>query len=212
MSTYGNSGGKNKGKKYKKLTGYEVATPESSKRARAFMIWYGANYEKLKTALKLKERVFNDEIATDTALRIYDDIALKDLRIDSYKHYYFRAYHTNAMKYERDKVRQNVIFPHNSNPEMLGELPAQDFDYQNYEDASAALNAKILDHVLANYSPYKASIFEIYVGLQPDISCLRLAQILGLKQHTVWTILNEIRRDISELYRAEKDNLLILYK
>lgn len=210
MTKYGNSGGKNRGKKYKKLTGYEVATPESTKRARAFMIWYGHNFERLKVVLKYRGRGFNDEVATDTALKIHDDILLKDLRIGSYKHYYFRAYHTNAMRNARDETRQNVIFSPLSNNNSAVEIEAPSFDSAYYEEVSDALNTELLDYVSANYSPYKCSIFEIYIGLQPDVTCRSLSIMLGLAEHIVWTVLNEIRQDVCAKFKGRKDYLLTL--
>lgn len=211
MGNYANSGGKNKGKKYKKLTGYEIATPQSTKRARAFMLWYGRNYDRLR----LKLRNWDDEIATDTALKIYEAIELKDLAIESYKHYYFRAYHTNAMKHRKDETAKSVLF----GPVSVGStavecdnLAAPTFDFAQYESASDALNTKIMEYVRAKYPPFETSIFEIFIGLQPDISCRGLSIMLGLSTPKVWEILSIIRKDVSAEFRADKDYLLSLLK
>lgn len=208
MSNYANSGGKNKGKKYKILKGDEVATPQSTKKARAFILWYGRNYERLRAKIK----AWDDEIATDTALKIYESIELKDLSIDSYKHYYFRAYHTNALKSKRDEMTANVIFSSLSNNPNAVELEAPALPEEAPPDDLETLKGVILDYVLTKYSPFDSSVFEIFVGLQPNISCRGLSIMLGLGTAQVYEIVTKIRRDVAEQFKGEKDNLLLLVK
>lgn len=203
--------GKNKGKKYKKLTGYEVATKHSTKRARAFMIWYGHNFNRLKRAL----HDFNDEVATETALKIYEAIELKGLAIDSYKHYFFRAYRTNMLRHLKAESTKKLIFGPLSNDPTAEEcdiMAAPEYDFSHYEEVSERINAQIMDHVRAKFPPFECSIFEIFIGLQPDITCRKLSIMLGLATPTVWNVLNSIRKDVGAHFGADRDYLLSLLK
>lgn len=208
MAKLGNSGGRNKGKKYKKLTGFEMATPESEAKARDFMEWYGANFEALKRELYYKGRFFDDEVATDTALIIYDAIALKFAKVESYKHYFFRAYHTNAIKKARDEGRE-LAQTHELDSGTF-ELPAPTFDYDTYEREVNAFSEEVLNYVRAKYPPYECSIFEIYIGLQPDTSYDKLSALLGISRTTVWQTIGAIRKDVGGEFKTRKGNLLML--
>jgi len=208
MGRYANSGGKNLGKKYKILKGDEVATPQSTKKARAFILWYGRNFENLRRRINN----WDDEIATDTALKIYEAIELKDLRIDSYKYYYFRAYHTNALKSKRDEMVLNVNFTRLSDSPNAGEFRAPDPPENAQPEDLEILEGVILDYVLTAYPPFESSIFEIFVGLQPNISCRGLSIMLGLRSAQVYEIITKIRRDVAERFKGEKDNLLSFAK
>lgn len=208
MGNYANSGGKNLGKKYKILKGDEVATPQTTKKARAFLLWYGRNYERLRTKIKN----WDDEVATDTALKIYEAIELKDLSIDSYKHYYFRAYHTNALKSKRDEMAANVNILRLSDNPNAAELEAPPLPEEAQPEDLEIIKGVILDYVLTKYPPFESSIFEIFVGLQPAISCRGLSLMLGLGTAQVYGIVTKIRRDVAERFKGEKDNLLLLIK
>lgn len=96
----GNSGGKNKGKKYLKITGNETITIENKLKADVFVAWFGENYQSLKKELIQKETL-DEDILTDTYLRIHDKILYGGLIIENYKAYFHRAFFTNYM--------QNVI-------------------------------------------------------------------------------------------------------
>lgn len=213
MAKYGNSGGKNKGKKYKKLTGFEVPTIGDERRARNFMAWYGAHFEELKTALYFKGRVFDDQIATDTALLIYESIALKGYKIASYADYFFRAYHTNAMKaqvndVEYAKNHQSTDTQHR--PGIAETIPASEFDYALYESLVDALNTEVLEYVRANYCDFDTCIFEIYLGLQPDISYKRLAAMLDIPITKIWQAVGTIKKDVQAHFKGRKEYLLSL--
>ena len=204
MAKYGNSGGKNKGKKYKKLRGFEQATPESEAAARKFMDWYGSNFEKLKRELIYKGRGFDDEIATDTALTIYDAIALKGAQIESYKHYYFRAYHTNCLRAAQAKKNNTVSIDEGTT------VIASTFNYETYEAVVDQLNTEIIEYVRANYDEVAVALFEIYIGLQPDISYRRLSVLLNIPFTKIETKIGAIRKDVAVRFNPRKDFLLSL--
>lgn len=224
MAKYGNSGGKNKGKKYTKLTGLEVPTIPNERRARNFMAWYGAHFAELKTALYFKGRVFDDQIATDTALLIYDAIALKGYRIASYADYFFRAYHTNSMKSQVNDVkeaqevytldgRQRGLANHagvDGALKLIDILPAPEFNYALYEEVVDALNTEVLDYVRANYSDFDTCIFEIYLGLLPDTSYKKLSALLDIPITKIWTAIGAIKKDVQIRFKDRKEYLLSL--
>lgn len=230
---YGNSGGKNKGKKYKKLTGHEMPTIQDERRARNFMYWYGAHFEELKTALYFKGRMFDDQIATDTALMIYDAMLLKGTRIDSYADYFFRAYHTNAMKSQVNNINDakmiisidapldytNDVVHYKHSVQKLAatkqivyadKLRAPDFNYALYEEIVDALNTEVMAYVRLNYCDFDTAIFEIYLGLLPDISYKKLAALLGISFTKIWQVIGEIKKDVRETFRERKVYLLSL--
>lgn len=206
MARLGNSGGKNKGKKYKKLTGLEMATPESEAKARDFMEWYGANFEDLKRELYYKGRTFDDEVATDTALLIYDAIALKGAKVESYKHYFFRAYHTNAIKSARDTVTHLA-----NHVELDGVvLAASSVDLDTYEREVDIFSAEVLEYVREWFSPFDCSIFEIYIGLHPETSYNKLSALLGIPRFTIYTTIGAIRKELAAEFAQKRDYLRTL--
>lgn len=209
MAKYGNSGGKNKGKKYTKLTGFEIPTLENERRARNFMKWYGAHFEELKSDLYYRGRVFDDQIATDTALIIYDAIALKGARIASYADYFFRAYHTNSMKGQVNGVgfAKDHVFIDDHHADALA---APEYNYALYEDVVDTLNREVLEYVRANYSDFDACIFEIYLGLLPETSYKKLAALLDIPITKIWQAIGAIKKDVRVTFKDRKAFLLSL--
>lgn len=188
---YGNSAGRNKGKTYKKLTGGELATPESEKRGRHFMNWYNG----MNAFMRIRN--FDPEIAADTVLQIYDDILYKDLIVQNYKAYYLRAYHTIKLKRaiavaERENTHED-IFAVIDMPEI--ETHNEDV-YLRLDD----LCADIMQFVRVNYSARDISLFEIYTGLYPDIDYAKMSRLLGISEWIIAKAINEIKRDLKEMY------------
>jgi len=208
MAGLGNSGGKNRGKKYKKLTGYEMATPESEAKARDFMDWYGANFDTLKRELFYKGRAFDDQIATDTALIIYDAIALKGVTIESYKHYFFRAYHTNAVKDARAEIAQSAREIELDASTL--QLPACSVDLDTYEREVDIFSAEVMEYVREGFSPFDCSIFEIYIGLHPETSYNKLSALLGIPRFTIYTTIGAIRKELAAEFAQKRDYLRTL--
>jgi len=217
--------GRNKGKKYKKLQGFEEPTELSQANATAFMYWYGKNFERLRDKL-IFAHLYDDEVATDTALTIYDNIALKGVVILDYQFYFLRAYHTNRVAKANRKAREisydeglynefnkmdNGREPTSNRTSLaVAQLiaAAPDFDYEEYELAVDQLSTEMLDYVRANYDPLSVSLFEIYVGLLPGISYKKLSALLGIPVTRIWTSLGEIRKDLAERFAERKENLL----
>jgi hypothetical protein len=218
----------NKGKKYKKLQGFEQATPESERAATAFMDWYGANFERIKSKL-IFGHLFDDELATDTALMIYDNIALKGTALLDYQFYFLRAYHTNRIakakrvNYETPIIehynhfREERVYDYEADPfdaterlrnRIFSKTETLDFDYERYELTVDQLTTEMLDYVRGKYEPFAVSLFEIYVGLLPDTSYKRLSKMLGIPRTKVWTSIGPIRKDLAERFQSRKSFLL----
>lgn len=188
-------------RKYNKLTGLEVATAENKKRAGAFMRWYGFRFEVMRTKWIVN---FDDEAATEAALYIYDRIALTGLRISGkYKWYFLRAYYNKALKRKQDESKAAKMSVALEDVQI--EAPA--FDYAEYEAAVDALNGEMLAYVRQNFPPLDAALFEVYLGLQPNISYKRLAAMLDIPYEKVWQPLGKIRRALAEKF-AEKNALV----
>lgn len=217
MATYGNSGGRNRGKNYIKLTGSETATPESEARARDFMAWYGANMDGLRRSLY--NGFYDADLMSETALHIYNCIALKGLRVDNYRGYYLRAYHTTRMAaLKRDSENQErtvrIDYGTDRNPARVeAEIvphPA-DGDRKAYEVAAARLENEILEYVRAKYDAAAVALFEIYVALRPDISYKRLSELLGWPLCKIWPVMGAIRKDVAAHFGERNRQLLTIY-
>ncbi len=208
MATYGNSGGRNRGKKYIKLTGNEVATPENEARAREFMRWYGEHVERLRESLY--RGYLDEDVMAGTALNIYEGIALKGMRIDRYWGYYLRAYHTNLMAAKRRAQREEARWVRLSDPAVCAARMEAEVAMSNTGEAGAAgaRREEILEYVRTNYEEWAVALFEIYVGLWPDISYKRLARLLGWPLHRIWPALGAIRRGIAARFGQEGERRL----
>lgn len=196
MATYGNSNKGNTGKKYIKLTGEEVATPQDLARANDFKEWFGREYTALRLCLFAEH--FDDEIFTETFLTIYDNIALKGAVIANYKYYYLRAYHTARLGAKK-KARVDTI-------DLDGiDLVAPEFE--NADIWGDFFETEILEYVRGSFDAYTVSIFEMYIGLQP-ISCRKLALTLGLFPNDVWQIIDAIKKDLHYRFADRVDFIL----
>lgn len=169
--------GTNKGKRYIYLKGDEVAKPEDLKRANAFLIWYGLSLKALKSQLYYRGRAFDHDVAQDTALTIYDNIAFKSSEIKDIKGYFFMAYQTNKLKALRDDGSTDYIDPETQELE--------DAITEEYERELHELREAILAYVREEREAFDCTLYEMYEGLYPDISHRRLADMLGLPEHTI---------------------------
>lgn len=183
------NGNKNTGKKYVKLRGGETPTREAEARAQDFLQWYGANCEYIRERL-IYAHLYDDALATDTMLNMYDGIALKGHDIRDYKFYFLRAYHTNFIAKRRGADWVDLDFD------------VEDTSADVEDSAIDQILVEVLDYVRDNFSPAECSLFEIYVGLLPDISYSKLAKMLGLSLSQVWQVIGAIRKDLKTHYKA----------
>lgn len=198
----------NTGKKYIKLRGDEVATDEAQARANKFMIWYGRNADYIKERL-IFAHLYDDEVATDTMLYLYECIALRGTRISKYKWYYLRAYHNKYLEAQkkRGRVTARTVYLDDAE-QFVNDIPASDFNYDDYEEQVEALRLDILEYVRGSFDAFSVSLFEIYIELQPEMSYAALARALGLADFQVAPVLRAIKKDL--VYRfAEKRGYLL---
>lgn len=211
---YGNSKGRNKGKKYVKLTGDEIATAEGERRARNFMNWYGAIYPHLIKSLRDPDL----DAVTDTMLQIYNDILYKGLTIDRYSTYFKRAYHTTKLKAQINATKQrertvSIDAPCIQNGQDNGltyaeTIAAPDFDFELFESINEQVQNEMLEYVRANFAPMEVSLFEIYIGLQPDVSYPILGKMLGISANRIYLTISAIKRDLQQNYTDRRIYLL----
>jgi hypothetical protein len=203
--------GRNKGKKYVKLTGNEIATPEAERKAKRFIDWYGAMYITIARSI----RDHDQEIATDTMLQMYNDILYKDARVKNYRAYFISAYHTTKLKRTIAEGKRRALHVSLDAPiegeqdQTIGEMiPAPDYDYETYEACIEQVHAEVLGYVRANYEPMEISIFEIYVGLQPNVSYSTMGAMLGISANRIYLIISAIKRDLQLNYTERRKYLL----
>lgn len=216
----------NKGKKYVKLRGDEVAKPENLKRANDFMAWYGANAARLHA----RNNCFDHDVATDSALKVYDAIALRGAKVVDFKSYYLRVYHTELLG-QSMRGYKFVELPDNNRvanftESVLARVGAMeeverlrmnvaryvsDDDARlEYEYEVERLRLDILDYVRSAYNCEAVSLFEIYTSLAPEITYKTLAKMLGISDSRVWPVLGAMRKDVANRFRDRRNNILSL--
>lgn len=192
------SKGTNTGKKYIKLQGYETPTPENEARAREYMNWYASNMKKLEYYVQGSGGVFDEDIFNYTFLRVYDAIALKGLHIKDYTGCFIRSYrntYINSKKVDRTA-------------DLDIDIPDTDFNSYQYEEVVETLNSEVMEYVQDNYDEVSVSLFEMYVGLAPDISYKKLATMLGYPEFKIWPVIGKIKKDVTKRFGERKDFLL----
>ena len=196
-------------RKYIKLRGDEVPTPDNEKRAREFMTWYAANMSKLRYYAQGAGYPIDDDLFSDTMLRVYDAIALKGVEIKDYTGYFLQSYRGVFINNEKRKSNGTVL----SVPLLLEkpaehDTPAPEFASREYEEAVDAINNEVMEYVRETYDEMSISLFEMYVGLAPDVSYKKLAEMLGLPFAKVWTSIGSVKKSVVLHFGNRKDFLL----
>ncbi len=174
------------------------ASPANEAKADAFMQWYAANMDKLRHYVT----EYDEDIFTAAFLRAYDAIARHGTSVKNKTAYFLQTYRAAFLDSRRSpasgKVEEGVI----------ANLAAPDFDSDAYEDAVAAINAELLEYVRQNYDEVAVSLFEIYVGLLPDISYKRLSNMLGIPATKIWPVIGQIKKDLAKRFAGKRHFLL----
>lgn len=157
----GNTGGKNKGKKYLKITGNEEITAENQAKANRFKEWFGNNYKRLQVELVAK-RTYNEDILNDTFLRIHEKILYGGIDIVDYKSYFHRAFFTNYVQdsMKATKIEHMIVsdeYAIDTLDETLDEIAEQQRKLQLYKD--------VLQFVQNQFNEADYSLFRTYVKL-----------------------------------------------
>lgn len=185
----GNTAGKNKGKKYLKITGNEVITVENQAKADHFKYWFGQNFSKLRGELIQKDTL-DDDIMNETFLRIHDKIIYGGLVIKDYKAYFHRAFFTNYMQVIIDLSKG-----------ILSSMDGIDTTDDSEDDApmiatKIRLENDIFDYIYDKYSVRDFELFKMYVTLKPAINYEILSTMTNISKSRISETISKIRRDI----------------
>lgn len=188
----GNSGGGNKGKKYLKIKGNEVITPENQNKADSFKIWFGSMYKTLQKELISKD-TYDEDVLNDTFLRLHDKILYGGLVIADYKAYFHRAFFTNYIQHaiNKNKLSEKIIeFDYST--DVIDESE----DNIKIEIQEILLSSDVMDYVSRKYPKAQFELFKMYVSLKPCINYSELSNITSLSTSRISEIISTIRRDI----------------
>lgn len=186
--------GRNTGKKYIKLIGYEVAKPENEAKARDFMRWYSQNIDKIKHYILSSGVVLNEDIMTESLLTIYNAISLKGANVKSYMSYYIHSYRMAFMASKKSSMTTVDYLSDTIEAEVFKTLPEYNSEY--IEEEINSFYTEIMNYVRENYNEIESSVFELYIGLYPAISYRKLSKIFGLSFSLVWTVIGKIKKDV----------------
>lgn len=105
----GNTGGKNKGKKYLKITGSEPITPENRVKAYLFDDWFENQYANLKRRIISQDAGCNEDVLHETYWKIRTKILYGGLDIKDFSSYFHRSYFTNNFQISIQENKQTFI-------------------------------------------------------------------------------------------------------
>lgn len=174
------------------------ASPENEAKANAFMDWYAANMDKLRYYVQ----DYDEDIFTDAFLRAYDAIARRGTSVKDKVGYFLRTYRATFLDSKKRPIVSKM------DERVVANLPASEFDSDTYEEAVEMINAEVLEYVRESYDEVAVSLFEIYVGLSPDISYKRMSNILGIPATKIWPIIGQIKKDLVKRFDGRRDFLL----
>lgn len=184
----------NKGKKYITLRGNEVASPENEKRGRDFMSWYAANMERLKYYIRGAGYQVDEDLLSDTMIRIYEAIALKGAQINDYTGYFLRSYRGMFLNNER---KSNTV---SCTPLLPDRTEESGYVLRERDRDVSARNTEILDFVRAKFPEPDGILFEIYIGLLLSESDTNLPRMFKIPPLPVWRSISRIRRVLNYFF------------
>lgn len=182
-------------KKYIRLTGNEVATPENEARGNDFLNWFAQNREDVLRCINIE---VDYDLVTDAMLNMYDCIALKGFTIENYKSYYLMAYRNTFLAARKGAPAEDI--------EGLNVVDAEVIAPPQFDEAH--LLAEILEYVRGNYDTVSVSIFEIYATLYPEFSSASIAELTGLPISRVKATLSAIKKDVADTFVIAHATLL----
>lgn len=186
----GNSGGKNTGKKYLKLTGEESISLENQQKYDQFTQWFEISWNEIKNQLIIKG-LYNSDIINDTFLKIGTKILYGGLEIKDYPSYFMRSCFTNNMQ---ATIAESTYIRRHESIDVAEFLVT---DHLAYESSLRELQQDIFDHIRIKYSPKQVYIFETYIINKADkYSFRKLAEVCGISTYTIHTIVTEILKEI----------------
>lgn len=190
MGYYGNSGRGNRGKKYVLAGGASLRSPETEERGRRFGAWFTGAEAELRAYLA-KCGDFDADAYSAAYLSVHEAIVEKGREISNHRAYFLRTYFTARLQRTVDAVRR-----------ASRDLPIrEDRDWYETSESGADLVVTELEEVRAyvhrRYPGEGSLYFDIYVGLWPDVSYDRVAEVAGVPRHKVWPVMGRIFRDLA---------------
>ena len=195
MGYYGNSGGGNRGKRYVRAAGASLRSPETEERGRRFGSWFEGAEPELRAYL-VKCGDFDAEAYSDASLSVHAAIVEKRRLISNLRAYFLRTYFTARLQRTVSAARCA------SRDRQISE------DLGRYETAEAGAGLAVTEleevraYVHRRYPGEGATYFDWYVGLWPDVSYDRVAELAGVPRHKVWPVMGRIFRDLAARGRA----------
>lgn len=159
--------------------------------ARGFMDWYAANMDNLKFYVK----DFDEDLFTDAFLRAYNAILRRGTVVNDYTGYFIQTYRATFLDSKRVEKYDYTI------DQYLENTTSTDTPYsEKYEEEVATINGEVLEYVRAHFDPYSTSLFEIYLGLSPEISYAKLSALLGISEHKIRHRIRPIRKSLTAVF------------
>ncbi|PXV62625.1 DNA-directed RNA polymerase specialized sigma24 family protein [Dysgonomonas alginatilytica] len=185
----GNTGGGNLGKKYLKIKGNEVITPENQLKVDAFNKWFSDNYLFLKKKITSQGGGFDEEIFHETYIRIATKIVYGGLEIKDYAFYFHRSYYTNAIQLaikenryaDCEFIQFNIVDESEENIEIM----------KKQEETIQAIK----DFVKTNYP----GDYDLFIGNMIDgVTYPELSVKAGIKEYIIQKKISEIKNALKK--------------
>lgn len=181
-------------KKYQK----GVTTPksvESANKGSEFMQWFAASVKHITRCVQKggTGTPVNEDILHDTAIRVYEAIAFKGTEVSDFLGYFLTSYRMATYAAASSRYEFEELTPEHGRT-------AEVYDAEAYECAVFEFTEEVLEYVRGAYKPYAVSLFEMYVGLSPQVSTEKLANMLNLSPFSVRNNINEIKADVRKRF------------
>lgn len=190
----GNTGGGNLGKKYLKIKGDEVITPENQLKLDAFNKWFSDNYLFLKKRItKQQNGTFDDEVFHETYIRIATKILYGGLNIKDYAFYFHRSYFTNTIQLS---IKENRFVEFD-----LGLIQQIDESEENIEimKKQEMLTTEIKEYVQKTW-PEDYNLFKL--SYEEGLTLSEVTAATGMKfrqvQNRLSIIKNQIKKEFED--------------
>jgi len=179
----------NKGKKYfcKKR---DMSDAVFAEKAEDFNRWFAENNTNLVQYLKVR-RSYDCDVFNDCYLKMYENILFSGNSVQNYMHYFVRSYYTNLMA---DGIQQNRFC------ELLPgyeKSDGEDTDLDELATEQLKLELDIMDYVYQNFDIREFELFKMYVSLKPAVNYYSLADITGLKPHSIQRTICRIKKGVA---------------
>lgn len=178
------------------------AIPENADKARAFMEWASANMQALRRYVSTSKAGYDEDLFSDALIRARDAIARRGTVVRNPVGYFLRTYQSAFLDARRKAS------PTQTDECVEGVPFLEDLESLTRDEIEARLKAEILSYVRGRYDETSVSMFEIYLGLLPDVSYKRLAGMLGVPVARIWPVMGQIRKDIATRFVADYQILL----